>query len=163
MSDPGAKDSRKARPVDMRMAGPDHAVTTVVSGDGTYRREVCPECPWRKDAPLGAFPAEAYRLSAPTAYDMADRTFACHMAGTERTQVCAGFLMAQGGHNLNVRIACMGGRIDLSAVRRTVPIHRSYRAMAVANGVAPDDPALARCRDDGQVDVGPGRGRKPTG
>ena len=159
MSGSGGRGPRKARQVETRMAGPDHAVTTVASSHGAYRREVCPECPWRKDAPVGAFPAEAFRISAPTAYDMADRTFACHMAGTERTQVCAGFLMAQGGHNLNVRIACMGGRIDLSAVRKTVPTYRSYREMAVANGVAPDDPALTRCRDDGQVSVG--RGRKP--
>jgi hypothetical protein len=28
-------------------------------------------------------------------------------------------------------------------------LHANYRAMAIANGVDPDDPALARCRDSG--------------
>ena len=26
-------------------------------------------------------------------------------------------------------------------------LHESYRAMAIANGVSPDDPVLAQCRD----------------
>lgn len=33
---------------------------------------------------MGEFPAEAFRHSAPTAYDMAESGFSCHSAGTER-------------------------------------------------------------------------------
>jgi hypothetical protein len=103
------------------------------------------------DSPIGAFPAEAYHHSAPTAYDMAGETFACHMAGVPKTQTCAGFLLAQGVHSLGARLMMARGELDLRNVRRTVPTYRTYREMAVANGVDPDDPVLRACRDDGQL------------
>jgi len=147
--------SKRKRPrptiVGRHLAGPDHAVVTVTSSKGdslTHARRVCGECPWRLDAPIGAFPAEAYRHSATTAYDMAPNTFACHMAGIDRPTTCAGFLLANSVHNLAVRLAAMTGRISFDAIEATADLYPSYRAMAEANGVAPDDPALARCRAD---------------
>jgi hypothetical protein len=137
-----------------RIAGPDHAVATVkTDGCRIYRTEVCVECPWRLDSPLGAFPAEAYRLSARTAYDMSTHTFACHMAGTNKPQICAGFLIAQGRHNLAVRLAMAAGDFDPASLRRAVPTFDTYREMAEANGVDEDDPVLTPCRDDGQMGV----------
>jgi hypothetical protein len=55
-----------------RLDGPRHAVISIITSGGraAYRREPCAECPWRVDQ-VGAFPAEAFRLSAPTAYDAA--------------------------------------------------------------------------------------------
>ncbi|WP_455289311.1 DUF6283 family protein [Cupriavidus necator] len=50
---------------------------TVEGGKGGYRRKPCGKCPWRVDA-TGELPAEAFRHSAETAYDMATHTFACH-------------------------------------------------------------------------------------
>lgn len=114
-------------------------------GSNLYRREPCPECPWRKDAPIGAFPAEAFRVSAKTAYDMTVHTFSCHMSGSEKPATCAGFLLSGADHNLAVRLARSTGSIS-DDVKSDVPLYGSYREMAEANGVDPEDPILAPCR-----------------
>jgi hypothetical protein len=121
---------------------------TVVSKGGHYRREVCAECPWRKDAKIGAFPAEAYRHSASTGYDchIGQSTFACHMSG-ESIQTCAGFLLSESADdNLAVRIAESTGQIDRNKIRKTVDTYATYREMAIANGEPEDDPVIAKCR-----------------
>lgn len=131
-------------------ADDNHEVITVTHKSETnrYRRQPCEECPWRKDSPRGAFPAEAYRISAKTDYDMAQTTFACHMAGKDKPTTCAGFLLKGSAHNLQVRMALSTGKLDLHKVESDVPLFSSYRAMAVANGVAPNDPVLIPCRGD---------------
>lgn len=127
-----------------------HAVNTLTDtgkGKMRFRAEVCAECPWRKDAPIGAFPPDAYRHSATTAYDQALNTFACHMSVSEnKVATCAGFLLANAVNNLGIRIAYFTGRFDPSKLRKTVPLYASYRAMAIANGVSRNDPALRPCR-----------------
>jgi hypothetical protein len=142
--------STKPRITRRRRAGPRHAVLTIVGraerGRG-YRVEPCAQCAWRIDQ-IGAFPAEAFRLSAATAYDAATRTFGCHMSPAHAPLICAGFLLSPGAlHNLLVRIAQAKGRLDLGRIKSTVPLYRTYRAMAIANGVSSDDPVLAHCRD----------------
>lgn len=127
------------------------AVVTIMSRDGPDHHphclQPCPECPWRKDSAIGAFPAEAYRHSARTAYDMAQTTFGCHMAGKGKPLTCAGFLLRGADHNLLIRLAQIRGRLDLSKVSDGgAPLFESYAAMAIANGVRPDDPVLAPCR-----------------
>jgi len=125
-----------------------HQVVTVkTKGGGAFRSSPCAECPWRRDAPIGAFPVEAYQHSARTCYDMAGHMFACHMAGATKPQTCAGFLLSRGAaHNLAVRMAMIEGRLDLDAVASDVPLYASYQEMAEANGVDPNDPALRPCR-----------------
>lgn len=143
------KSSRRGRIVGVRRAGPDHAVVSVRKdrSDGySFRREPCAECPWRKDAPIGAFPAEAFRISADTAYDQSMRAFSCHMSGSEKPATCAGFLLRGAEHNLGVRIRYSAGDIDPGSVTSKVELYDSYRDMAEANGVAPSDPRLTRCR-----------------
>lgn len=136
-----------AHEVARRLADENNAVVTVEGAGGGYCRTPCPECPWRVEN-AGSFPAEAFRISAPTAYDMADRTFACHMAGLEQPKKCAGALLSTGAeHNLKVRMALMRGSFRWDDVTAGgVVLHKSYAAMAVANGVDPDDPALRGCR-----------------
>lgn len=129
-----------------RAAGPDHQVVTVEGGKATYRREPCPKCPWRVDA-TGEFPAEAFRHSAETAYDMATHTFACHESGASRPALCAGFLLRGADHNLTVRLKLIQGERFDDVQDGGIELHANYRAMAVANGVAPDDSVLAACRD----------------
>jgi len=110
----------------------------------------CAQCPWRKDVPTGVFPAEAYRLSAPTAYDAAMSTFACHMKG-RKAVTCAGFMMRHSENNLAVRLNQTTGRVDLRKVTDGgFPLYRSYTDMAVANGVDPKDPVLKPVRANGQ-------------
>lgn len=121
---------------------------TVAGGAGRYRRKPCSDCPWRIDA-TGVFPAEAFRHSAATAYDMATHTFACHQSGTRRSATCAGFLLRGGDHNLNVRLGRMRGKYG-DVADGGHALHPSYRAMAIANGVDPDEPVLAPCREPGE-------------
>lgn len=139
------------RTVSIHPCGPNHQVVTVSrKADApaqTFRREACAECPWRKDAPIGAFPVDAFRHSARTCVDLAGSTFACHMSGAARPATCAGFLLSDSAyHNLAVRLARMHGRMLPDQVKTTVPTYRTYREMAEANGVDPADPALSECR-----------------
>jgi len=131
--------------------------------DLNFRRRPCEQCPWRKDAPLGAFPTSAYRHSANTAYDMAEHTFACHMSGRDRPATCAGFLMRGADHNLSIRLAISLGRYapGMLAQSNIPELYESYRAMAEANGVAVDDPALMLCRSGYESgSVRPGKRRR---
>lgn len=119
-----------------------------------FRREVCAECPWRRDSPPGAFPAEAYRHSAKTCVDMATSTFSCHMSGAKTPATCAGFLLSKDAdHNMQVRLSSAREGIWMpGAVKRTAPTYDSYYEMAVANGVDPDDPAIRACRTQPEDD-----------
>lgn len=83
--------------LEKKMADENHQVVSVSSGeDAQYMKKPCQTCPWRKDA-VGVFPAEAFRISAHTSYDMSERTFGCHATGVERPKTCAGFLLKGGG------------------------------------------------------------------
>lgn len=130
----------------VRQAGPDHQVVTVQGGKGTYRREPCPKCPWRVDA-TGEFPAKAFRHSASTAYDLAENTFACHDSGSRKPALCAGFLLRGSHHNLSIRLKMIRGEHFGDVHDGGHELHANYREMAIANGVAADDPVLAPCRD----------------
>ncbi|KVD30185.1 hypothetical protein WK59_13075 [Burkholderia ubonensis] len=130
----------------IRAAGPDHQVVTVEGGRGSYRRKPCAKCPWRIDA-TGEFPADAFRHSAETAYDMATHTFACHEAGARKPALCAGFLLRGADHNLSVRLKMIQGDRFGDLEDGGHELHENYRSMAIANGVSPDDPVLAACRD----------------
>ncbi|TXI24177.1 MAG: hypothetical protein E6Q67_02875 [Roseateles sp.] len=141
-----ARSRKRPKVVEVRQAGTDHQVVTVVGGRGTYRRRPCGDCPWRKDA-VGEFPAEAFRHSAATAYDMSDRTFACHQSGQDKPAICAGFLLRGAAHNMTVRLGYMQGRFKGDVSDGGCDLHENYRAMAVANGVDPEDPVLSPCRD----------------
>jgi hypothetical protein len=142
--------SRKTTITNARPAGADHEVVTLLTQDSTgktfYRRTPCADCPWRVDA-VGEFPAEAIKHSASTAYDMAENTFACHSSGAKRPATCAGFLLRGAAHNLAVRLAYIQGHIQDDLDEDGHELFNSYREMAIANGVDPDDPALAKCRD----------------
>lgn len=130
----------------VRPADDFHQVVTVEGGKGAYRRKPCAQCPWRKDA-TGVFPAEAFRHSAETAYDMATHTFGCHASGTGKPQACAGFLLRGAAHNLSARMRYMKGTYKHDVHDGGHALHENYRAMAIANGVNPDDPVLGPCRD----------------
>jgi hypothetical protein len=140
----------RTRVIRRRNAGRRHAVVSVLTtgrDKHAFRKEPCEECPWRVDQ-VGAFPAQAFRHSAATAYDAAMSCFGCHMSKHTAPATCAGFLLSEGAiHNLLVRIGMAAGRLDLDAVHSDVPLFPSYRLMAIANGVAPDDPVLEPCRD----------------
>lgn len=133
----------KARIVARKMAGRNHAVNTIEGSNGDYCRQPCEECPW-KIANTGSFPAEAFRISASTAYDMSFKTFGCHMSKAEKPATCAGFILQAGDDNLSVRIRRSKGAM-LDVTDGGQKLHQSYKAMAVANGVRPNDPVLEPC------------------
>jgi Family of unknown function (DUF6283) len=135
------------RVTEIRPAGEDHQVVTVVGGNSGYRRKVCSDCPWRKDA-VGKFPAEAFKHSANTSYDMSDHVFSCHQSGIKKPATCAGFLMRGADNNMAIRIKYIKGEITNDLVEEAdIPLHDNYREMAIANGVELDDESLRLCRD----------------
>jgi hypothetical protein len=50
-------------------------------------------------------------------------------------------------HNLSVRLKSAVGQLRQDVGDGGHALFESYRAMAIANGVAPGDAALVRCRD----------------
>lgn len=129
----------------IRPAGDDHQVVTVEGGGGHYRRKPCGDCPWKVES-TGIFPAEAFRHSASTAYDMDTHTFGCHQTGHKRPATCAGFLLRGADHNLSVRLGFITGRYQDDVSDGGYELHDDYRAMAIANGVHPNDAILKPCR-----------------
>lgn len=133
--------------MNIRPAGKDHQVVTVTGGGHSYRRTPCGGCPWVV-ANSGSFPPEAFAHSASTAYDMAESRFACHESGASKPATCAGFLLRGADHNLAVRLDKIRG-LDYADVEEGArSLYPSYRAMAVANGLPADHPALAACRGE---------------
>lgn len=143
------------RTVDMKYAGEvngvPYGVRALAGGninEPSYCRSPCAQCPWVKGR-TGAFPPDAYRFSASTSEDMANNIFGCHMAGLDKSLDCAGFLLQGAAHNLGVRLKVMKmGKWFPGLSDGGLDLYPNYRAMAVANGVPADDPALALCRDD---------------
>jgi hypothetical protein len=129
----------------IRPAGRDHQVVTLVGARKGYRRTPCRGCPWIT-ANDDSFPPEAFRHSANTAYDMAQEMFACHESGVAGGHTCAGFLMRGAEPNLSARTGKMTGKYADDLTDGGAARHASYRTMAIANGVAPDDPVLTPCR-----------------
>lgn len=133
----------------VRKADDNHRVVRIETKGAeavSYRREPCGGCPWRKDQ-TGQFPAEAFRISANTAYDAAQETFGCHESGQKKPATCAGFLLQNAANNLSVRLSIAFGKADFSGITDGGhDLHESYRAMAEANGVDHNDPVLAPCR-----------------
>lgn len=139
-----------------RKADENHQVVTFTLQDDNRNRQKrpCKTCPWRKDK-VGIFPAEAFRHSAPTGYDIPEliasgempSTFACHKTGLKAPSTCAGFLLAESSnHNLSLRMAQMRGEDVLSGVQKgEAPLFDNYYDMAVANGVPTDDPRITPC------------------
>jgi len=139
------KPKTKARITAIRPADETSQVLEVTGGGAGHRKQPCGGCPWRTDQD-GMFPAEAFRISAPTAYDMSDRTFACHESGSKKPATCAGFLLKNADNNMAVRLSMINGEDFRDVHDGGHELHDSYRSMAEANGVGPDDPTLARCR-----------------
>lgn len=143
---PARRQARPLRVLETRPAGEQFQVVSMEGGRHQYRRQPCGGCPWVA-ANLEEFPAEAFKHSARTAYDMADHVFSCHESGTSNPSTCAGFLLRGADHNLAVRLRSARGELDWDSVHDDGrPLHESYRAMAIANGVDPDDPAIGPCR-----------------
>ena len=138
-------------PVGKGADGNDYGVTRVQGvKKKTARKKPCATCPWRKDAEIGAFPPDAYRSSASTAYDGSLTTFSCHESGKDKPATCAGFLLANADNNLAVRMAMIEGTLNPEEIGNpeNVALYESYRAMAIANGVDPNDHRIAPCRSN---------------
>ncbi|WP_432263398.1 DUF6283 family protein [Cupriavidus sp. TMH.W2] len=136
-----------AKVIGIRLAGESHQVVTVQSGGHRYRKQPCHDCPWRKDA-VGEFPAQAFRISANTAYDMSTHVFSCHSSGSKKPATCAGFLLRGAEHNLSVRLGKIRGDYKDDVSDGGLELFADYRQMAEANGVDANDPILASCRDN---------------
>lgn len=150
MSDSTRPARRKAEVIGVNQGDGEWGVLTVRGGGKGYRTKPCepggkPTCPWLREAPTGFFPPEAFQHSANTAYDRSDHVFGCHTSSPDNPLTCAGFLLRGAAHNFAVR---MHGP-DPDTIHSDRPLYESYQEMAIANGVSPDDPALALCRSNG--------------
>lgn len=126
-----------------------HAVVTLARDEPmvSHRVKPCEECPWRRDAPIGAFPTDAYDHSATTAHDMSMNTFACHMSADGKPQTCAGFLMRGADHNLSIRMAYADGRLDPNKFSDGgIELYDDYVEMAEANGCDVTKEVYRLCR-----------------
>jgi hypothetical protein len=137
---------KKPKVIKRTKADKNNEVVSVLHSNYRYRRTPCEECPWKKSSPRRAFPAEAFRISARTAYDMSESEFSCHMSGVGKPTTCAGFILSGSDHNLCSRKARVFGNLDMSQIHSEEPLYETYRHMAEANGVDPNDPVLAPCR-----------------
>jgi hypothetical protein len=141
------KKRSKPKIVRARRAGRKHQVVTIhgkADGDRGYALSPCATCPWRKDS-VGVFPAQAFRISAHTAYDASLVTFACHSTGAERPRDCAGFILKGSLHNVRARMNRADGKYQ-DVIDGGHKLFSSYREMAIANGVSPEDPIIKPCR-----------------
>ncbi|MEY8773001.1 DUF6283 family protein [Erwinia sp. ACCC 02193] len=134
----------KSTVIQTRAAGEDHQVISLKKDSKACRRKPCPDCPWRKDA-VGEFPAEAFRHSANTSYDMSQNVFACHDSGVDHAATCAGFILRGADNNLAIRMAYFRDEIP-EVTDGGHELFSNYRDMAIANGVSEDDPILGPCR-----------------
>lgn len=117
-------------------------------GEMLARKKPCENCPWRKDVAPGEFDQDRYRELARCGEDMSLVLFTCHKSTEIDPVVCAGFLERGATHNLSVRLALMANRLQPMDRSGGHDLYPNYRAMAVAQGIHADDPAMARCRDD---------------
>lgn len=129
----------------VRPANREWGVATLVGGVPAAQPRPCTgaePCPWRRDAPRGQFPAAAYRHSADTSRPGTNRAFACHSSTSEKLKICAGWLLVEGHRNPQIHARMTFGDLARPELPEAVELYSSYRAMAIANGVDPADPAL---------------------
>jgi hypothetical protein len=83
----------------------------------------CGNCPWRRDAPAGEFPAERYERLRTTIGSPGHEAglnapiFACHKTEPGRDRACAGWLAVAGIDHLGIRLAVTLGRLPASVMR----------------------------------------------
>lgn len=143
--------------VEDRDAHDPEAWTTVrAEGEVGYQRRPCPGCPWRRDTPVGRFPADVFDRSRHTSMPKAfgpnwdgrfGTTFGCHESGPERPRDCAGYLAVEGRSSIAVRVAVVTGNLPASALEPQPGwpnLYPSYEAMAQANGCSPTDTGAGR-------------------
>jgi hypothetical protein len=94
----------------------------------------------------GKFGPDRYIALATTAYDISDRIFTCHKSSEDEPIVCAGFLERGADHNLSIRLSYIKGDLTFEDRSGGCELREDYRAVAIANGVDPDHPALKPCR-----------------
>ena len=107
--------------------------------DGFAVRRTCPECPWRLDVPTGRFPPERFlALKRSCQQGFGNSVFACHKSRFGKERACAGFLLVEGGNNLEVRVAMIRGELNPAELSAAGPLYSSFEEMAIANGVEPE-------------------------
>lgn len=104
-----------------------------------------PGCPWRRDQPPGAFPAERYEAlrctsagpdgSAPLGAPL----FACHKTAEGKEIACAGWLAVEGLGHVTVRLALAQDELSPDAVEPQPgwpDLVDSYDELARINGAS---------------------------
>lgn len=100
----------------------------------------CQECPWIKSSPVGKFPPERYKALEETCKQgFGHKVFACHMSPEGEEYACAGFILAEGSNNFEVRMAAGFRQLfDPNEIKATGELYSSFAEMAAANGYTPE-------------------------
>ncbi|MFJ4526197.1 DUF6283 family protein [Streptomyces sp. NPDC088810] len=72
-----------------------------------------------------------------------DSRFGCHSSTAEAPRVCAGWILRGASGNRQVQDLLRSQRMQAPTLPEGVELYDDYAEVAVANGVAEDDPALA--------------------
>jgi sulfite reductase beta subunit-like hemoprotein len=109
-----------------------------MADDFPHVRRPCDECPWRRDAKPGRFPAGRYEALRETVEQrLGSPIFACHKTPDGKERACAGWLATVGHRSIPVRLAVSAGRLDPAALEPGPgwpPLFTSYEELAESNG-----------------------------
>lgn len=106
---------------------------------GFRMRTTCDECPWRTDVAVGRFPPERFIKLRNTVKQGLNPLFACHKTLEGGDEACVGYLLVDGENNFTVRLAASRGDIKRDDLHAAGPLYESFEAMAIANGVKPEE------------------------
>ena len=102
-------------------------------------RRQCPDCPWRTDAPPGAFPASRYEDLFRSCVAEEGAIMACHHTSEGAEAACVGFLAAEGENLALPRLMRSQGEWDPAELELApCPQCETFGAMAAANGADVD-------------------------
>lgn len=115
------------------------STSTFVPGGNAYARtKQCVECPWRLDAPIGAFPPANFARLVSSCRQGFGRLFACHLSPEGREVACVGWLAseaANGPRLFELRMALARGFVQPEALVLDGAQYESFEAMCAANGL----------------------------
>jgi len=100
-------------------------------------RSPCNNCPWRKDAPMGYWHPKHFRDVWYDCQDDGLGLMLCHKSkAAKRPIICAGYALIVGFDSIGLRISASKGEfVPGNYSAKGIPLHRSFKAMMVAQGL----------------------------
>ncbi len=113
--------------------------TSSISGKvrADEKRSPCNDCPWRKDAPLGYWHPKHFRDVWFNCQDDGLHLMLCHKSKVaKRPIICAGYALIIKFNSIGLRFSAISGEfVPENYSAKGIPLHRSFKAMMVAQGL----------------------------